>query len=186
MLEKLNAYDRELFVYLNSLGIEQYDGFWLIITNILTWIPLYAFLLFLVLKKYPKKEALAIIATVVAALLFVLAFTEGVKEFVARLRPNNHEELKSLIRILKTPTNYSFFSGHASTSFSITVLVVLFLRKKLKYIYLLFLWPILFSLSRIYVGVHYPSDIVVGALVGTLIAIAFYKLYLAKIAPKII
>ena len=92
------------------------------------------------------------------------------------MRPNNVEALGELIRILQKPTNYSFFSGHASSSFSVTTFVVLALRKYTKWIYLAYIWPLIFVMSRIYVGVHYPSDIFVGALVGTAFAFFFYFL----------
>jgi len=79
-----------------------------------------------------------------------------------------------VIRVLKDPTGYSFFSGHASSSFSIVVYVVLCVRNFSPWVYLAFIWPLLFSLSRIYVGVHYPSDLLVGALVGSLIAFLIF------------
>ena len=141
MVEQLKNWDRELFVYLNSLGIEDYDAFWIFVTQIKHWIP---------------------------------NFT---KAAVARLRPNNVTDLADVIRILQTPDNYSFFSGHASSSFVVTTFLVLTLREKYKWIYIMYLWPILFIMSRIYVGVHYPGDILVGAFVGTVIAFLFYKSY---------
>lgn len=101
-------------------------------------------------------------------------FTSIVKDYVARLRPNNVEAFAELIRILQKPSNYSFFSGHASSSFSVTTFMVLALRKFTKWIYLAYLWPLIFVMSRIYVGVHYPSDIFVGALVGTVFAFILY------------
>lgn len=177
MLEKLLQWDRDTFIYLNGLGIEKYDAFWSTITNIATWIPL--FLLFIVLFtfKFPKQEAFKKVVAVLALALFITLVTHFTKELIARVRPNNDLEINTLIRVLKSPTDYSFFSGHASSSFSITVLVFLFLRKKMKWAVLFFIWPILFCVSRIYVGVHFPIDIFVGSLVGILSAFLFYKMY---------
>lgn len=183
MLEKLLQWDRDTFVYLNSLGIEKYDGFWSTVTNIATWIPLFVLFLVLVFVKFPKKDALHKFLTVLGLVVFVTAITHLTKISVARLRPNNTEEINTLIRILKSPTDYSFFSGHASSSFSITMLMYLFLRKKLKWAILFFIWPILFTVSRIYVGVHFPIDIIVGAIVGLLSGWLFYALYKRFIAP---
>ncbi len=178
MFEKILEYDKKILLYLNNAGSDSYDFFWMYATEIITWIPLFILFLFLVLKNYKKKkEAWIIIGFIVGALLFNLLFTEVVKENIERIRPNNDVNIKSLLRIIKEPTNYSFFSGHASSSFAITVLIFLFLRKKIKLIYLFFLWPLLFSYSRIYVGVHYPSDILIGAMVGISLGIIFYKLY---------
>jgi undecaprenyl-diphosphatase len=113
---------------------------------------------------------------VLVTFLLTLFLTDLTKEFVGRLRPNNAGELADLIRILQKPNSFSFFSGHASTSFAITTFVILSLRKYTRWIYLSLLWPSLFVLSRIYVGVHYPSDIIVGAGFGVLMALIFYTL----------
>ena len=123
---------------------------------------------------------------VVCLLLFVLFLTDVTKEYVARLRPNNETEINTLIRILKSPTNYSFFSGHAASSFSITTLVILFLRDKLNWAWLFYLWPLIFAFSRIYVGVHYPVDILVGMCVGIGSAFFFYAVYTGFIEPYLV
>lgn len=183
MFEKLLEWDRETFIYLNSLGIEEYDFFWSTITTISTWIPLFLFFAFLLFKTYPKKQAIYSIVTVVAVFVFVHTLTDLTKEIVGRLRPNNDTEINSLIRIVKNSYGYSFFSGHASSSFSITTIVVLFLRKKFKWAGVFYLWPLLFTISRIYVGVHFPIDLLVGALVGTLSALFFYWLHNSFILP---
>ena len=114
---------------------------------------------------------------------FVSTLTDLTKNVVARLRPNNDEEINTLIRILRSPSGFSFFSGHASSSFSVITFVVLFLRRHFKWIYLFYIWPILFAMSRIYVGVHFPIDLMVGASVGIFSAWMFYKLYGLLISP---
>lgn len=183
MLKSLLEWDRDTFVYLNNLGIEEYDLFWTTVTNFPTWIPLFILFIVLIFKKYPKKEALYVLLTIVAMILFVGAFTDIVKHYVARLRPNNTEEINTIIRILKSPNTYSFFSGHAASSFSVTTIVVLFLRKRFKWVWIFYVWPFLFAASRIFVGVHYPVDIIVGAMVGVTCAISFYKMYKRFIVP---
>lgn len=177
MFESLLEWDRETFLYLNALGIEKYDTFWAIVTEITTWIPLFLLFVVLLLWKFPKQEAIFKLLTFLLLVASIITLTHLVKTGVARIRPNNAEGINVLARILKSPTDYSFFSGHASSSFSITVLMFLFLRKKLKWAIWFFIWPLLFSMSRIYVGVHYPSDIFVGALVGVLVGILFYRLH---------
>jgi undecaprenyl-diphosphatase len=183
MFDKLIEWDRETFIYLNSLGIEQYDFFWSSVTTITTWIPLFFLFIFLFFKAYPIKQATFSVITVIVMFFFVLTLTDLTKEVVARLRPNNDLDINTFIRILKHSKGYSFFSGHASSSFSVTTIVVLFLRKKFKWAGVFYLWPILFTLSRIYVGVHFPIDLIVGALVGTLSAILFYWLHHRLILP---
>lgn len=177
MLEKLLEWDRETFIYLNNLGVDDYDRFWITITTISTWIPLFLVFIGLLIYKYGTKQGLFKTLTIVAMVLFVLVLSALTKEWVARLRPNNDTEVNMLIRILQSPNDYSFFSGHAASSFSITTLVFLFLRKKMAWTWLFFLWPVLFTSSRIFVGVHFPIDIIVGILVGVSSAILFYKIH---------
>ncbi|WP_394975030.1 phosphatase PAP2 family protein [uncultured Croceitalea sp.] len=186
MLEKLLKWDRETFVYLNSLGIEQYDSFWSTITAITTWIPLYLLFVFLFFYKSKFREGLKKTVTFIALAVFIILATDLTKNCVARLRPNNDIEINTLIRILKSPTDYSFFSGHAASSFSITLLIFLMLRRKYKWAGLFFIWPILFSTSRIYVGVHFPLDIIVGVLVGTFSGLLFYLLYQKFLVDKFV
>lgn len=183
MLEAILEWDRETFIYLNNLGIEEYDAFWSTITNITTWIPLYIAFFILIFYKYPKKHAFSTVLTVLLLVVVILSATEITKEFVARLRPNNDTEVNTLIRILKSPTNFSFFSGHAASSFGITTFIVLVLRSHFKWVYLFYLWPLLFASSRIYVGVHYPVDIIVGTIVGVSLAFLFYFLLRRFIEP---
>lgn len=176
MWQTIQQWDRDLFVYLNSLGVEKYDRFWIVVTQTETWIPLYLLFAYLLFRFYSKKDALRVSFFLLLNLIVVLALMNITKHYVARLRPSNVEEWAELIRILQTPSNYSFFSGHSATSFAITTYMVLSLQKFSKWIYLSFLWPVLFALSRIYVGVHYPSDILVGTLVGIGMAFLFFML----------
>lgn len=183
MLERILEWDRETFIYLNNLGIEDYDIFWTTITNFNTWIPLFLLFFILIFLKYPKREAIFVVLTLIAMIFFVTTLTDLTKHTVARLRPNNDEEINTLIRILKTPGTYSFFSGHSASSFAITTLVVLFLKNRFKWSWLFFIWPLLFAMSRVFVGVHFPVDILVGTTVGILSAFFFYMLYVRLIAP---
>ena len=176
-------WDREALIFLNGLGIEQYDGFWTFVTQISNWIPFYIFLFYLIFRFHPAKKGFIISITVLALLGFVLLATDLTKEWVERIRPNNDSEINHLLRVLRSPSSFSFFSGHAATSVSMTTLIVIFLRKRSKWVWLLFIWPVVFSLSRIYVGVHYPVDILVGILAGLLSASLFYYLYKRLIVP---
>lgn len=176
-MEQLAQWDTDLFTFLNNLGIERYDAFWIVVTTIQNWIPLYILFFIIFWFSLSRKKALLAILATIAAMATALLATSLVKNSVGRLRPNNVPELEGVIRMLQTPHDYSFWSGHAATSFAITFVVIAVLKHKSKWIYLSLIWPILFSLSRIFVGVHYPSDILVGAIVGCFIAALYYKLY---------
>lgn len=179
MWEQLQQWDRSLFIYLNSLGIEEYDAFWIFVTKIEHWTPLYILFFILFFIVYTRRKAFIGVGITLLVFVTTLGLTELVKNTVGRLRPNNNTELSDLIRVLQTPGNFSFFSGHAAVSFAITTFVVLALRSRFKWVYLFYIWPLLFIMSRILVGVHYPGDIFVGALVGTTIGFVFWK-YLGR------
>jgi len=183
MLEKLLIWDRETFIYLNSLGIENYDTFWDIGTTISTWIPLYLLFAFLIVTKSPKKANWLKFWTTILMLLFVLLLTGLTKEVVGRLRPSIDENVNTLIRIVKASNGFSFFSGHSAFSFSLTTMVVLFAKDSYKWVYVFYIWPIFLAFSRIYVGVHYPLDLIIGAIVGVLSAHLFLGIYNKFIAP---
>lgn len=175
MLETLKRWDAELFIFLNSLGIESWDGFWLTVTNTLFWIPLFLLIFFLLYKVYGIKKGALVLLYFLGAVVVSLALMITTKYFVARIRPSSVPELTQLIRALQRPDSFSFYSGHASSSFVIATFAVLALRRASKWVYLFFIFPFLFTLSRIFVGVHYPSDLLIGAMIGTFLAYIFYK-----------
>lgn len=183
MLKRILDWDRDTFIFLNGLGIERFDLFWSTITNITTWIPLFILFFYLLYRKYPRKEFILMSMTVILVLAFIALTLTITKDYVARLRPNNDKDVNTLIRILKSPANFSFFSGHAAASFGITTIMFLYLRKKVRWAWLFYIWPLLFAFSRIYVGVHYPMDILVGTAVGIFYACLFYFLYNRIIVP---
>mgnify|MGYP000052999538 CR=1 FL=1 len=186
MLNKIVDWDIDTLVFLNNLGSEQFDAFWVTVTQITTWIPLFLLFFILIFRKHSKRESFFMLLAILFTTVAVVIEMGVVKELVARLRPNNTPELNGLIRILKNPNDYSFFSGHASSSFAITTMVVLLIKRKYKWVWVLFLWPILFAYSRIYVGVHFPLDILVGIAVGLLNAMLFFWLYKKITKPYLV
>nr|WP_299000696.1 phosphatase PAP2 family protein [uncultured Allomuricauda sp.] len=174
MLDQLLSWDQQLLLYLNNLGSPAFDSFWFLVTRISSWIPFFILFIVLFLTRYPWKQALQKIVVVVLLAFAVTGLCNYVKSTVGRLRPCNDDAINGFMRILHTPSDFSFFSGHASSSFGVTFLVFLLLRKKVKWAGIFFLWPLLFSYSRLYLGVHYPLDILVGALVGIALAWLFF------------
>ncbi len=182
MFCSLRYWDQDLLVWLNNLGSEPYDAFWIFVTHIESWTPLFLYFIGIVFYYHKGKKGAVLLLGGIVTFIVTLAVTDFTKTHVGRIRPNNLATLSDLLRVLKTPTSYSFFSGHASSSFCIVIFLVLCLRKFNLWVYLAFIWPILFAGSRIYVGVHYPSDILIGAFVGSLLAVLGYRCsaYLAK------
>nr|WP_321233483.1 phosphatase PAP2 family protein [uncultured Psychroserpens sp.] len=178
MLDQLLDFDKDLLIFLNNLGTETWDGLWLIITNKLTFIPLYALLLFLIYKKYGLKYLLPMIFIIAGMITFTDQITNVFKDGFMRARPCRAEDVMEHIRfIAKRCGKYGFFSGHSSNSMAAAVFGGLLLRPYFKnLIFILLFWSFIVAYSRIYVGVHYPLDIVCGMLFGAISGFLFYKL----------
>ncbi|MCH2194498.1 phosphatase PAP2 family protein [Kordia sp.] len=176
MLDSLLTYDKELLIYLNNLGDMKFETFWLFTTKFIYWIPLIIFIFYKIHKKFTKEQAKYIIGCGIVILLFSLLIVEAVKIGVERMRPCNDPTVAPFLNIIIQPKNYSFFSGHATVSVALTIFLVLTLRHVFSWIRLLYIWPILFIYSRLYFGVHYPSDIFTGIIVGIIIGVAFHRI----------
>lgn len=179
MLDQLIEYDKELFLFLNNLGTNNWDGFWVAYTTKLNWIPLYGLLLFLMYKNLNKKAFVLNVLVIVLMVLFTDQITNLFKDGFQRLRPCYTEDLQGLMRLVKSSCGgkYSYFSGHASNSMAVAFYTGLLLKSRYKYlIFILLFWAALMAYSRIYVGVHFPLDIVSGMIFGALSGFIFYKL----------
>jgi undecaprenyl-diphosphatase len=176
-LEQLISLDKELFLFLNGLGSEAYDEFWKIITKQLNWAPFILAVFYLIQRKIGWKN----LGIVILFLAVLIAFTDQItnlfKYSFERLRPCNDTDVNGIARIVIHRDSFSFFSGHASNSMATTTFIFLLLRKHYKFAFLLFLFPLIFAFSRIYLGLHFPSDILVGYLFGATFGFGFYKLY---------
>ena len=184
MLEKIIDLDKSLFVFLNNLGSEPFDNIWLLITKQFNWLPFFLLLLYITYKNIGRKKTLVVLLIVAVMITFSDQVTNLIKNNVQRLRPCNDEELNGLIRIVKDSETFSYFSGHAANSMAAMMFVFLILRQHYKYTFLIFLYPLIFAYSRIYLGLHFPLDILSGYIFGSLVGLLFYSIY-RKIADKI-
>lgn len=182
LLDNIIQYDKDLLVFLNGLGTETWDSFWIIITNQLSWIPLYLVFAYMIFKSYGWKKGLGILLLMAVLVTFSDQFTVFIKAYSERLRPNRDPSINEFIRILKNNKSFSFVSGHATTSTAVTLFMHLSLKKYYPYTGLFFIWPLLFAYSRIYIGVHFPLDVTMGAILGLLIGYLFYKLSLSMLS----
>ena len=177
MLDQLIEFDRSLLLYLNNLGTSTWDGFWLIVTNKRTFIPLYIVLLYLMAKRLTTRGIVILVLSIAGMILFTDQTTNLFKFTFERLRPCAQDGILEFIRQGKCG-GYGFFSGHSSNSMATAIFTGLMLRpvyKKL--IYIMIMWSIVVAYSRIYLGLHYPLDIVCGLSFGVLAGYLFYTIF---------
>ncbi len=172
----LIEYDKHLLLFLHSLGAECFDNFWLFITDPFVWIPLIFLLFFLGYKAYGFKRSMLIGLFLLAAGSLSFVIVNIIKNSVKRIRPLNDAPINDAIRVLIDATDYSFLSGHSTVSFVITFISYWSLKKHYKLAFLIFLFPLFFSYSRIYLAAHFPTDILAGILLAYLVALGFNKL----------
>ncbi|HVD98804.1 MAG TPA: phosphatase PAP2 family protein [Cytophagaceae bacterium] len=179
MLEYLKQLDIKMLLAVNSHHTAFLDSLMLFVTNRLAWIPLYILLVIFLIWKKKKASILIlffIILTVVSTDLFASSL---MKPLFQRLRPCHNPEVNTMLYMLKDACGgkYGFVSSHASNTFGLVTFLVLLLKKEYPWIILFYLWAALVSLSRVYLGVHYPFDILGGAIVGVGLAFFYFWVY---------
>lgn len=180
MLEKLLDLDKELFLKLNALHSSFFDFIMYWSSNKLVWVPLYILFAYILVKFYNKQSLPIILGLLIVVGLSDLISVHFFKNIFLRLRPCHDPSISDLVHLVKDHCGgqYSFYSSHASNHFAIATWMSIFLSKKIKYsAVFLFLWAVLIAYSRIYLGVHYPLDVIFGALMGFIIAFLCYYLY---------
>ena len=177
-LEQLLQWDQELFLYLNNLGTPTWDWFWIFITHKFAAIPMYAYLLYLLYKNYNLKT-LGITLVFIALLITATDQLANVfKDAFARPRPCKEDFMAQGRFLMDYCGKYGYFSAHAASSTALAIFLGNILKKWYKLAFpLLFIWAMLVSYSRIYVGKHYPGDVITGILIGSIIGFLFYKLH---------
>jgi undecaprenyl-diphosphatase len=186
IIELIKHLDIQLFLIINGLHSPFFDNLMWVVSVRLTWIPLYLSVLYLFIV-YFKKDAIWIILSVILCIVISDQIASGLlKELVKRLRPSHVESLKSVIHLVKGYEGglYGFASSHAANSAGFAIITSLIFKDKF-YTVSLLLWTFLVSYSRIYLGVHYPIDILGGVVIGTSIALFCFWL-IQKFRPEIL
>jgi len=173
MLDFILQLDTKLFEFINQgLSNQFFDGLIPWFRNRYFWVPLYVFLAFLCLSEFGRKSYVILLTAILVVVFCDQISSSILKPTVKRERPCNSEMLQENIKILAPCRNsFSFTSSHATNHFGIaTFFALVFGLRVGKIRYLLYAWAGLVSLSQVYVGLHYPFDILCGAIVGILIA----------------
>jgi membrane-associated phospholipid phosphatase len=178
--EKVLQVDRELFFLINNKWANSFFDLILPYSrNAITWIPFYLFLLTFILLNHKKKAWLWILLAIATAAATDLISSRLIKQNIFRLRPC-HDMLLHHVRFLVQycPQSSSFTSSHAANHFGLSTFIYQTLNRLYgKWVAVIFLWAFLISYAQIYVGVHYPLDVIGGAMVGVIVGYLTGKLY---------
>ena len=178
MLEFLLKLDTDLFLSLNSINSTFWDTVMWYISATKTWFPLYLIVLFFVFKQQKRKGFISFFFMVLIVVIADQSSVQLFKNTFQRLRPCHNEEIINLVHLVnnKCGGSYGFVSSHAANTFAFaTFTSLLFYKKHISY--LLIFWAVIVSYSRIYLGVHYPLDIIGGATLGFIIGFSIFKIY---------
>lgn len=167
MIEKLKELDEQLFLFLNGLRADWLDPVMFQLTETITWLPFYAFLIYFIYRQDPK-NSWWVFAGAALSILLADQLTSGLmKPFFERLRPCHDPRWEGIIHNYgRCGGLYGFVSSHAANTFAIAMFLNLKLKRKLPYLPWLFLWAAVVAYTRVYLGVHYPFDIILGAVIG--------------------
>lgn len=174
MFDYIKSIDQSLLLWLNSQHTPFLDNFMFFVSGKWQWVPFYLLIAAYIIAKFKQKAVIIIIA---AAVLITLSDQASnlLKDTVQRPRPCKDPEIGHLVRLVNDYCRgaYGFVSAHAANSFALAGFVSLLFRKRW-IVAVMIVWAILVSYSRIYLGVHYPGDIIGGAILGLLISGVIY------------
>jgi len=182
MIEYLLPTDQSIFLFFNGLHSSWADVFFYWVSNRFVWIPFYAVLAFFLIKKWRKKSIPIFIALILCIFLTDQS-CNLIKHSVQRPRPSHDPVLSEQVHLVAKPDGtlykggpYGFPSSHAANSMALALWVILYLGEKRKWLIIIMLcWVLLLSYSRIYLGVHYPIDLMVGWILGACWALVLWR-----------
>jgi undecaprenyl-diphosphatase len=187
-MENLSRIDSDLFLFLNGLHTDWMDKVMVLITDMWAWFPIYLLLIYWTVKQYGKRFWWIILAVALVVLLADQLASHVCKPVFQRLRPCFNTDFQDLIHLPKGVAGgrYGFVSSHAANTFGVAVFLTSVLKKYNPWTAIVvFLWAVLSSYSRIYIGYHYPGDIFCGALLGVLVGLILWKVFQHVVVRKV-
>jgi undecaprenyl-diphosphatase len=174
----LNELDTKAFLWLNSLHSDFFDPIMLWITGKNEWYPMYAIIIGALIWRY-KNRSIAMLLTIILSVVISDRVCSGLlKPLVQRLRPCHEPSIQKLVHLVgDCGGQFGFSSSHAANTFALATCLFLLLGKEFPSLKYFYIWAIIVSLSRIYVGVHYPLDVFSGAGIGLIASLLCYTIY---------
>lgn len=179
-MDELLELDRKLFLEMNgNFRTPWLDQLMMFLTSTMAWIPLFVLLLYFIIRTFKKDAWMVVLAIALTIALADQVTSSLMKPFFERLRPSHEPEIREMVNVVNRYRGgkFGFASSHAANTFGVATLMWLVLRDYRPWMALLFIWPVVVGYTRIYLGVHYPGDILAGFVVGFFAAMLSWFLW---------
>lgn len=184
----INQLDTQAFLWLNSLHTDFFDPIMLWITNRNSWFPMYIIIIGGIVWTQKRKSIGILLMIIFSVIISDQICSSVLKPLIHRLRPCHEPSIQNLVHLVgNCGGQFGFCSSHAANTFALVTCLILLFGKQFTGIKYLYIWAIIVSYSRIYIGVHYPLDVLSGTGVGVLASLFCHKIYhyyLSKIHEK--